>query len=80
MNEIRRYYQAIKDGSVTVGKWVRLVYEYIIKGLEDGLFLFDQKKATAAVKFIEQRRKLLRQTFLIVEQRAVEVGYNDFDI
>lgn len=53
MNEIRRYYQAIKDGSVTVGKWVRLVYEYIIKGLEDGLFLFDQKKATAAVKFIE---------------------------
>lgn len=53
MNEIRRYYQAIKDGSVTVGKWVRLVYEYIIKGLEDGLFLFDQKKATAAIKFIE---------------------------
>ena len=53
MNEIRRYYQAIKDGSVTVGKWVRLIYEYIIKGLEDGLFLFDQKKATAAIKFIE---------------------------
>ena len=53
MNEIRRYYQAIKDGSVTVGKWVRLVYEYIIKGLESGLFLFDQKKATAAIKFIE---------------------------
>lgn len=53
MNEIRRYYQAIRDGSVTVGRWVTLVYEYLIKWLESGLFYFDQKKATAAIKFIE---------------------------
>lgn len=53
MNDIYRYYQAIKDGSITAGKWVIAIYEYLIKGLEDKSFYFDQKKATAAVKFIE---------------------------
>jgi len=53
MNEILTYYQAIKDGSVIVGKWVRLWYEYIVKGLEKGSFFFSPKKAKAAVGFIE---------------------------
>lgn len=53
MNEILTYYQAIKDGSVIVGKWVRLWYEYIVKGLEKGSFFFFPKKARAAVGFIE---------------------------
>ena len=53
MNEILTYYQAIKDGSVIVGKWVRLWYEYIVKGLEKGSFFFSPKKARAAVGFIE---------------------------
>lgn len=52
-NYILAYYQAIKDGTVTVGKWVRLIYEYIVNGLESGLFFFDQKKANRAIKFIE---------------------------
>lgn len=53
MNEIYAYYQAIKDGSLTVGRWVRLAYEYIVNGLEKGLFFFDAKKANRAIKFIE---------------------------
>lgn len=53
MNDLYRYYQAIKDGSITAGKWIIAVYEYLIKGLEDGLFFYDQKKASQAVKFIE---------------------------
>lgn len=52
-NFILAYYQAIVDGSVSVGRWVRLLYEYIVGGLEKGLFFFDQKKANRAVKFIE---------------------------
>lgn len=54
MNYILQYYQAIKGGSVVVGEWVRLVYEYIIQGLQDKKFYFDQKKANKAVDFIEK--------------------------
>ena len=50
---IREYYQAIKEGSIVVGKWILLLYEYIVKGLENRLFYFAPKKANRAVKFIE---------------------------
>ena len=53
MNNILAYYQQITDGTVVVGKWVKMAYEYIIKGLEDKLFFYNSKKATAAVMFIE---------------------------
>ena len=52
-NYILQYYQGIQDGSVIVGRWIRHWYEYIVKGLEEGLFFFDQKKANKAIKFIE---------------------------
>lgn len=52
-NYILQYYQGIQDGSLVVGRWIRTWYEYIIKGLEEGLFAFDQKKANKAIKFIE---------------------------
>lgn len=47
------YWQAIEDGSETVGKWVRLLYRQIIKGLEDKAFFYNHKKAAAAILFIE---------------------------
>lgn len=47
------YYQAIQDGSVTVGKWIKLFYEYLIRGLHEQSFTFDAKKANRAIKFIE---------------------------
>ena len=52
-NFIFSYYQAIKDGSITVGRWVRLIYEYLVKGLEGKRFFFDQKRANAAVDWME---------------------------
>lgn len=52
-NYILAYYQKIKDGSVVVGKWVKMLYEFIVQGLQDGLFFYNGKKANAAVMFIE---------------------------
>ena len=52
-NEITAYYQGIKNGTYTVGKYIRLVYEYIVHGLETKAFFFDQKKANDAVEWIE---------------------------
>lgn len=53
-NSIYEYYQKIQDGSVVVGKWIRLLYEYIVHGLEQKDFSFDQKKANAAIRWIEK--------------------------
>ena len=50
---ILEYYQAITDGSVTVGKWIRMWYQLIVDGLQKKKFFFSQKKANAAIKFIE---------------------------
>ena len=50
---ILTYYQAIKSGVVTTSKWVVMIYEYIIKGLERKDFFFDIKKANAAIDWIE---------------------------
>ena len=53
MNNIYEYYQQIKDGRIVVGKWIRLWYEYIIKGLENKVFFYDNKKAEKAIRFVE---------------------------
>lgn len=53
-NYILEYYQQIKDGSVLVGKWVKLLYERIVHGIEEGIYLYDAKKADKAVKWIEK--------------------------
>ena len=52
-NFLLEYYQRIQDGTETVGRWVRLCYEMIIKGLQQKSFFYDHKKATAAIRFIE---------------------------
>ena len=53
-NYILEYYQQIKDGSALVGKWIKLLYERIVHGIEDGLYQYDAKKADKAVKWIEK--------------------------
>lgn len=53
MNAILTYYQGIVDGSIVVGRWVRIFYEYVVTGLEQRRFAFDQKKADRAIRFIE---------------------------
>ena len=52
-NAIFEYYQKIQDGSIVVGRWIKLLYEYIVHGLEQKAFDFDQKKANTAIKWIE---------------------------
>ena len=52
-NYILAYYQKIQDGSEIVGRWIRLLYEMVIHGIEDGTYIFDQGKANRAIKFIE---------------------------
>lgn len=52
-NYIYEYYQQINDGTVRVGQWIRLIYEYIMRGLEEKRFYFDAKKANGAIEWIE---------------------------
>ena len=53
-NYIYSYYQKINDGTETVGQWIKLLYEKIVSGIEDGTYFFNQYKANKAIKFIEQ--------------------------
>ena len=53
-NWIYAYYQGIKDGTYHVGRWIQLVYEYLIKGLEAGSFFYDAKKAGAVVDWFSE--------------------------
>ena len=52
-NYILAYYQQIMDGSVVVGRWIRLIYEYIVHGLERKEFYYDPKRADHAISWIE---------------------------
>jgi phage terminase large subunit-like protein len=52
-NWIWTYYQKVKNNSVTVGKWMTLLLEYLIKGLQNKSFFYDNKKANDAIDWIE---------------------------
>ena len=53
-NFIYAYYQQIKNGSVTVGRWIELLYDYIIEKLEAKELTFNQKKANDAIEWMEE--------------------------
>lgn len=52
-NYIQEYHHAIQTGEVTVGKWVRLLYDKVTAGLRDGVYHYDGRKASRAISFIE---------------------------
>lgn len=52
-NYILTYYQGINNGSITAGRWIHLLYEYLVKGFEEKTFFFDQKKANDAISWME---------------------------
>ena len=52
-NWIYTYYQGIKNGTYVVGRWVRLLYEYLIDGLQEKRFFFDAKLANDAIEWKE---------------------------
>ena len=45
-NYVREYHAAIQTGTVTVGKWIKLVYDYAVNGLQNGLFYYSAKRQT----------------------------------
>ena len=52
-NWIFTYYQKVKDGSITVGRYIELLLDYLVDGLDKKQFFFNQKKANAAIDWIE---------------------------
>ena len=50
---IHEYHDNIENGRIIVGRWVRLLYEYVINGLKNGAFYFAQDKAEDAINWIE---------------------------
>ena len=52
-NWIRKYYQGISDGTYTVGRWTRTIYEYLINGIQEKRFTFDKKRANTAIEWME---------------------------
>lgn len=52
-NYIYEYYQKINDGTIIVGKWVKLVYDIIIDDIKNKKYTYDAKKAKKAILYIE---------------------------
>ena len=50
---ILEYYHEIRSGGVTVGRYIRMLYEVIISGLDEKRWFYDRQKAEPAVRFIE---------------------------
>jgi phage terminase large subunit-like protein len=53
-NWILTYYQKVKNGSIVTGQWIELILEYIVNGLQEKRFFYDQKKANDAIDWIEE--------------------------
>ena len=51
---ILQYWEEINNGGVTVGKWIRLLYEVIIQGLDEKKWFYDQHLADNAIGFIQR--------------------------
>ncbi len=51
---ILQYWNEIDSGGVNVGKWIRLLYEVIIQGLQDKRWFYDHRLAMNAINFIER--------------------------
>ncbi len=52
-NWILTYYQGITNGTYLVGQWIRMIYEYLVEGLQKKQFFFDAPKANKAIEWIE---------------------------
>jgi phage terminase large subunit-like protein len=55
MNYILQYNKKIKDGSIIAGRWIKLLYEYLVEGLKNKQFFFDEQKANNVIEYIETR-------------------------
>lgn len=53
VNPIFAYQEAIESGVETVGYWIRLFYSLLVRGLLEGRYVYNAKKANKAIRFIE---------------------------
>lgn len=44
----------MKDGRVTAGEWIHRLYEKVVRGLQEKIYIYDHKKATHAIEWIEE--------------------------
>ena len=51
---ILQYWNEIVTGGITVGKWIKLLYEVILQGLQEHKWFWDQRLADNALDFIER--------------------------
>lgn len=54
VNYITEYYKKIKSGKIVAGKWVILIYAYLVEGLKKRRFRYDAEKTQLAIDFIER--------------------------
>ena len=52
-NYIFEYHDAITSGRIRASKWIKAIYKILVEGIKNGEWVFDQKKANKAIKFIE---------------------------
>ena len=53
-NAITAYWEEIQTGGVVVGKWIRQLYDVIIRGLAEKRWFYDDRLAQNALGFIER--------------------------
>lgn len=54
VNYITEYNKQIKSGKIVAGRWVKLIYAYLVKGLQKRSFFYDADKTQLAIDFIER--------------------------
>ena len=52
-NYIFEYYEAIRNGSIVVGRWMMLLLEFLINGLSEKRFFYSSEKADEVIDWIE---------------------------
>ena len=55
MNNIFEYHKQIKNGTAAASEWIIRLYDYLVEGIKNKDFVFDEDKADAAVEWIETR-------------------------
>ena len=54
VNYITAYNNKIKSGKIVAGKWVKLIYAYLVDGIKKKSFYYDAEKTQLAIDFIER--------------------------
>ena len=53
-NPICEYFEEINDGRIVAGRFIRLIYKYLVDGIATKRFQYDGARANAAIEWIEE--------------------------